>query len=78
MCLGLPGQVLDVRGNIARVECWGIEEQVCLDPAGETILPGDYVITHAGSVVRRIPLNEVADTIALYETILAEADHVLV
>jgi len=78
MCLGIPGRILDVSGNTATVDCWGTEELVCLDPAGETILPGDYVITHAGCVVRRIPTDEVVDTIALYETILAEADHVLV
>jgi hydrogenase expression/formation protein HypC len=39
----------------------------------EPIAPGDYIIDHAGYAVRRIPDEDVADTLALYEVILCEA-----
>ena len=73
MCLGMPGQVVRVAGDTAIVDCWGTEKEIRLDLLDATALPGDYVITHEGCAVRIIPPDEVADTFALYETILVEA-----
>jgi len=78
MCLGLPGQVVRVAGDTAIVDCWGTEKEIRLDLLDVSVLPGDYVITHEGCAVRRIPDEEIADTIALYETILVEEGHVYV
>lgn len=73
MCLGMPGQVVRVAGNTAVVDFWGTRKEVRLDMLEATLLPGDFVISHAGCAVRRIPDDEVVDTFALYETILPEA-----
>ncbi|PYQ31756.1 MAG: HypC/HybG/HupF family hydrogenase formation chaperone [Acidobacteria bacterium] len=73
MCLGMPGQVVRVAGDTAIVDLWGTEKEVRLDLLEDTLLPGDYVITHEGCAVRRIPDDEVADTFTLYETVLVEA-----
>jgi len=73
MCLGIPGQILAIHDNIAVVDFWGMRKFVRLDALDVTPSPGDYVINHAGFAVRIIPVNEVTDTIALYETVLAEA-----
>ena len=70
MCLGLPGKILSVSGDVAVMESWGTCKNVRLGE--DLVLPGDYVIEHCGIVVRRIPPAEVEDTFALYETILAE------
>ncbi len=35
--------------------------------------PGDYVLNHVGFAIRRIPPEEIGETLALYETLLAEA-----
>ena len=70
MCLGLPGKILSVSGDTAVMDSWGTRKSVGIGEA--LLLPGDYVIEHAGVVVRRIPPDEVEDTMALYETILAE------
>ena len=73
MCLGLPGKVVSIVGSSATIECWGTRKRVRVDESVEdTIRAGDYVIEHDGVVVRRIPPENVADTLALYETILAE------
>jgi hydrogenase expression/formation protein HypC len=73
MCLGLPGQVVSIVGSSATIECWGTRKRVRIDESVEdTIRTGDYVIEHDGVVVRRIPPENVEDTLALYETILAE------
>lgn len=72
MCLGFPGQIISISGTSAVMDCWGSRKIVRLDPTAETFLPGDFIIEHDGVIVRRIPPDEVEDTIALYETILAE------
>jgi hydrogenase expression/formation protein HypC len=73
MCLGLPGRIISMSGKTARVDFWGSVRTVKLDAMKEAIVPGDYIIDHAGFAVRRIPDEDVADTLALYEVILCEA-----
>ena len=74
MCLGRPGRVLAVRGSVAEVEFWGQRQEIRLDELNETLATGDYIITHGGSAVRKIAAGEVADTLTLYENVLAECD----
>jgi hydrogenase expression/formation protein HypC len=73
MCLGLPGEIVSVNGATAVIQCWGNRKEVHLDTSAETILPGDFVIEHDGSIVRRIPPEDVAETVSLYEIVLGEA-----
>ena len=73
MCLGVPGQVIRIQGKVATVDFWGTRRNVRIDSASGPVLVGDYVIDHAGVVERKIPIEEVADTLALYEVILTEA-----
>jgi hydrogenase expression/formation protein HypC len=73
MCLGVPGQIVALSGNCATVDFWGVRRSVRLDQLEELVVPGDYIIDHAGFAVRRIPTADVADTLALYEVLLTEA-----
>lgn len=73
MCLGMPGQIITMHDEVAVVDFWGVRKAVRLDALEAAPQPGDYVINHAGYAVRVIPAHEVADTLALYETVLAEA-----
>jgi hydrogenase expression/formation protein HypC len=73
MCLGVPGQVMAIRGNTATVDFWGVQKNVRLDNVSETIEPGDYIIDHAGYAVRKLSANDIAETLAMYEVILTEA-----
>ena len=73
MCLGVPGQVLAIRGNTATVDFWGVKKNVRLDNVQETIEPGDYIIDHAGYAVRKLNSDDIAETLAMYEVILTEA-----
>lgn len=72
MCLGMPGQVKSIDGGIAVVDFWGARKSVRLDEAAEAVRAGDYVIEHDGAVVRVIPPQDVADTLALYEVLLLD------
>lgn len=73
MCLGIPGQVIEITGKTATVDFWGTRKDVRLDVLNAIILPGDYILNHAGFAVRKIEPAQVAETLALYEVLLCEA-----
>jgi hydrogenase expression/formation protein HypC len=74
MCLGVPGQIVEVKNvKEALADFWGVRKVIRLDNLAEAVVPGDYVIDHAGYAVRVIPASDVADTLALYEVLLTEA-----
>ena len=77
MCLGVPGQVLEVQGLTATVDFWGVRKQVRLDVVDAPVAPGDYVLNHVGFAIRRMPAEEGAATLRLYQELLriqAEGD----
>ncbi len=73
MCLGVPGKVLDVDGFLATVDFWGVRRQIRLDIVDEPVSPGDYVLNHVGYAIRRIPAEDIGETLELYERLLAES-----
>jgi hydrogenase expression/formation protein HypC len=73
MCLGVPGRVISVDGDVADVDFWGVRRQVRLEIVNEPVAPGDYILNHVGFAIRRIPAYDIAATLALYEELL-EAD----
>jgi hydrogenase expression/formation protein HypC len=74
MCLGVPGRVVSVTDGTAVVDFWGIRREVRLDVVDEPVSPGDYILNHVGFAIRRIPEQEIGETLALYETLLREAE----
>jgi hydrogenase expression/formation protein HypC len=74
MCLGVPGKVIAIDGNSATVDFWGVRRQVLLDVVDEPVAVGDYVLNHVGYAIRRIPESEIAETLALFEQLLAQDD----
>lgn len=73
MCLGVPGKVLEIDGLLATVDFWGVRRQIRLDIVDEPVAPGDYVLNHVGYAIRRIPAEDIGETLALYESLLAES-----
>ena len=73
MCLGVPGQILSIKDEVAVVDFWGARRPVRLDQLTDPVTTGDFIIDHAGFAVRVIPAADVADTLALYEVLLTEA-----
>jgi len=74
MCLGVPGLVVEVEGLTAVVDFWGVRRRVRLELVDEPVRVGDYVLNHVGFAIRRIPPEEVALTLEMYEQLLREAD----
>lgn len=75
MCLGVPGKVVEVRGQIAVVDFFGVRRETRLDVVDAPVGPGDYILNHVGFAIRKIPAHEIQETLALYEQLLQEAEH---
>jgi len=73
MCLGVPGRVVSIAGDVALVDFWGVTKPVRLDVVDAPVAPGDYVLNHVGFAIRRIPASEIGETLALYDELLRRA-----
>ncbi len=74
MCLGVPGQVVEVHGLTATVDFWGVRREVRLDIVDQPVQPGDYVLNHVGFAIRKIPAEDIQETLSLYEELLEAAE----
>jgi hydrogenase expression/formation protein HypC len=70
MCLGVPGKILAIDGLEATVDFFGVRRVLRLDIVDEPVVVGDYVLNHVGFAIRRIPAEEVKETLALFDQIL--------
>ena len=59
---------------MATVDFWGVRREVNLDIVDEPVAPGDYILNHVGFAIRRIPPESIAETLALYEQLMVEAE----
>jgi len=74
MCLGIPGRIEDLSGDVATVDFGDVTKQVRLDIVDEPVDIGDFVLNHAGFAIRKIPEDEVRATLEDYETLLSESE----
>jgi hydrogenase expression/formation protein HypC len=74
MCLGVPGKVLEVRGQTAVVDFFGVRRETRLDVVDQPVEPGDFILNHVGFAIRKIPASEIEETLALYQQLLREAE----
>jgi hydrogenase expression/formation protein HypC len=66
--------VLLVDGLTATVDFWGVRREVRLDVVDAPVAPGDYILNHVGFAIRRIPAEEIGETLALYTALLGETE----
>ena len=74
MCLGVPGKITEIDGSVAKVDFWGLRREVRLDLVDQPVAVGDYVLNHVGYAIRRIPDDEIGETLDLYDQLLKEAE----
>ena len=64
MCIAVPGKVTKIEGDVALFSFGGSMRQVNLE-LQEGVREGDYVIVHAGFVIRRLDEKEALETLEL-------------
>lgn len=79
MCLGIPGELVEVREDaglrMGRVRFAGITRDVCLDYVPE-VEPGEYVLVHVGFAISRIDREEAERTWRVLEA-LGQTDELM-
>lgn len=70
MCLGVPGKIVSIEGMVATVDFFGVQKNVALHIVDEPVVPGDYILNHVGYAIRKIPHEEIEETLAMYRDIL--------
>lgn len=68
MCVGIPGRVLKVEGRMAVIEVGGATRDIALDLL-DGVIPGDYVIAHAGFAIHKVDEAEAMKTLEILREI---------
>ena len=75
MCLGIPMQIKQIEGYMARCEARGVERDVSLFMMqDERLQEDDYVVVHVGYAIQKISPQEARTAWELYDQMLGEAD----
>ena len=64
MCLAIPAKVISVNGTIALVSIEDMEYTASLLLL-EDVLPGDYIMLHAGFAIEKVDAEEATFTLQL-------------
>ncbi|SFB21227.1 Hydrogenase maturation protein HypC [Acetitomaculum ruminis DSM 5522] len=57
MCVGLPGKVEKIKDGMAIIDAYGAKRQVSAELL-EDLMPGDYVMVHAGVAIAKITSDD--------------------
>jgi hydrogenase expression/formation protein HypC len=72
VCLGIPGEVVDVRDEdglrFGHVRFAGLVRDVCLDYQPD-VSPGDFVLVHVGFAIARVSREDAERALLLLEEI---------
>ena len=66
MCLGIPGKILEIDGNIAKTSVGGTIVNAGLHLLDDARV-GDYILIHTGFALQKISEEEALETIRLIE-----------
>ena len=77
MCLGIPMQLVEINGFVARCAAKGVERDVNLFMLQhEPLAIGDYVMVHVGYAIQKITAQDARSSWELFDEILAAtAEH---
>ncbi|RPJ22991.1 MAG: HypC/HybG/HupF family hydrogenase formation chaperone [Desulfobacteraceae bacterium] len=64
MCLSVPGKVVEIQNNMARVEVGGVIRDVSMDVCPDVVV-GEYVLIHTGFAIQKLDEKEALETLDL-------------
>jgi hydrogenase expression/formation protein HypC len=75
MCLGIPMQIVEIDGFVARCQAKGVERDVNLFMLQhEALEPQDFVVVHVGYAIQKITPQEARSAWEVYDQMLAAED----
>jgi len=66
MCVAIPGEVIEIDGNTARVEVSGSVVPARIDLLSDDVKVGDYLLVHAGFAINKVDKQEAEEVRALW------------
>ena len=64
MCLSVPGRVVEIQNNTAKVEVGGVIRDVSMDVCPDVVV-GEYVLIHTGFAIQKLDEKEALETLDL-------------
>ncbi len=64
MCLGIPGKVIEIEKNVAKVDVGGVSRDISLDLCPDVSV-GEYVLIHTGFAIQKVDEEEAKETLDL-------------
>ena len=71
MCLGIPGRVIEIERNVAKVDVGGLLREISIELCPEVSV-GEYVLIHTGFAIEKVDEKEAEETLELLKK-MAEA-----
>ena len=71
MCLGIPGKVVEIEKNLAKVDVGGLIRDISIELCPEVSV-GEYVLIHTGFAIQKVDEKEAEETLELLKK-MAEA-----
>ncbi len=66
MCLGIPGKILEINGNMAKTSVGGTIVNAGLHMLSD-VRVGDYILIHTGFALQKISEEEALETLKLID-----------
>ncbi len=64
MCLAIPGKIIEIRKNVAKVNVCGLLRDISIDLCPEVSI-GEYVLIHTGFAIEKVDEEEAKETLDL-------------
>lgn len=64
MCLGIPGKIIEIKGDTATIDVAGTRKDASLRLM-EKAAVGDFVIIHAGFAIEKVDTKRAEETLRL-------------
>jgi len=68
MCLGIPGKIVEIEKNVAKVDVGGVSRDISLDLCPDVSV-GEYVLIHTGFAIQKVDEEEAKETLDLLRQI---------
>jgi hydrogenase expression/formation protein HypC len=68
MCLGIPARIMEINGDIAKVDFGGVTREVDVSLVDAKL--EDYVIIHAGFAIQVLSEEDAKETLGLFQELL--------
>ncbi len=70
MCLSVPGKVVEIQNNMAKVEVGGVIRDVSMDVCPDVVV-GEYVLIHTGFAIQKLDEKEALETLDILRKMAA-------